>query len=92
MVKATKKKPYISVAAYLILSALLLILRSFAGLAVCIGKYRLSLPHRTAAVAAALYRGQVGKFLFPFAQYVSFYGAEFGYFADGEIAFAGDGR
>jgi hypothetical protein len=30
--------------------------------------------------------------MFPVAQYVSFYGAQLCYFADGEIAFAGDGR
>jgi hypothetical protein len=34
----------------------------------------------------------MGEFLFPVAQYVGFYGAQFGYFTDGEIAFAGDGR
>ena len=92
MVKATKKRPYISVAAYLILSRLLLTLRPFAGLAVCIGKYRLSLLHRIAAVTATLYWGEMGEFLFPVAQYVGFYGAQFRNFADCEIAFAGDDR
>jgi len=50
------------------------------------------LPLIVPAVPAPFHRFQLGKFLFPIAQYVGLHPAQFAHFTDGEIPLAGDRR
>jgi len=52
----------------------------------------MSIKKPTRVVGFRFHAGQLGESLFPVSQYVSFYGAQPGYFAGGEIAFTGDDR